>query len=42
MDQVKVCCCAGAGPAGLTDERGPVEARRACKFHGDQKKNDNL
>ena len=27
MDQVKVCCCAGAVPVGLTDEQRPVEAR---------------
>lgn len=41
MDQAKVCCCARAGPVGLTVEQGPVEARRACKFRSDRKKNDN-
>lgn len=41
MDQIKVCCCAGEGPVGLTDQPGSVEARRARKSHRDQKKNYN-
>lgn len=41
MDQVKVFFCATVGSVGLTAEGGPTEARRACKFHRDCKKNDN-